>query len=113
MNSPDGIGSNPHEYIPFLLVSDGAVSLGDFVRVHQLLEARQGRIVRVERSGKGQVPCSVFMTGIDEGRIGEGAQIGQRRDHLRAIPFEEATTATSKECVTSEDHRGGVREGPI
>jgi hypothetical protein len=33
--------------------------------------------------------------------------------HLRAIPFEEATTAAGKECVPSEDHRGGTRKGPI
>ena len=52
-NLPNGVAPEPHEYVPFLLVSNGAVSLGDFVRIHQLLEASQGFIVRVNRFGEG------------------------------------------------------------
>lgn len=113
VNSPNDIGFEPHEHIPFLLVSDGAVSLGNFVGVHQFLKARQGFVIRVDGFAEGQIPRGVLMTRINEGRIGECAQIGQRCVHLRAIPFEEATTATGKEGVPSEDNRGGARKGLI
>ena len=36
---PNGVAFESHEYVPFLLVPDGAISLGDFVRVHQFLKA--------------------------------------------------------------------------
>lgn len=39
VNLPNGIASESHEEIPFLLVPDGAISLGDFVGVHQFLKA--------------------------------------------------------------------------
>ena len=112
-NSPNCVGSKPHEHIPFLLVSDGSVSLGNFVRVHQFLKAHKGFVVWVDRLGEGQIPCGVFVTGVDEGRVRERAQIGQRYVHLRAIPFEESATATSKERIPGEDYRGSIRKGPI
>ena len=52
-NLPNGVTPEPHEYVPFLLVSDGAVSLSDFVRIYQFLEAGQGFIIRVNRFGEG------------------------------------------------------------
>lgn len=33
------VASEPHEHIPFLLVCDGTISLGNFFRVHYFLEA--------------------------------------------------------------------------
>ena len=113
VNSPNDIGSKPHEHIPFLLVSDGAVSLGNFMGVHQFLKTRQGFVVRVDEFGEGQIPPRVFVTRIDEGGIRERAQIGQRCVHLRAVPFEETATTSGKEGIPSEHHRGGLREGPI
>jgi len=109
----NGITSKPHEYIPFLLVSDGTVPLSDVLGVYQFLETCQCFIVRVNGFCKGQIPRSVLMTRIDEGGIRERAQIGQRRVHLRAVPFEETTATTGKECVPGEDHGGGTRNGLI
>lgn len=113
VNSPNGIGSESHEHIPFLLIPDGTVSLGDLMGVHQFLKTGQRSVVRVDEFGKGQIPPSVFVARIDEGGIRERAQIGQRCVHLRAVPFEETATASDKEGIPSEHHRGSVREGPI
>ena len=112
-DSQDGVGSKPHEHIPFLLVSDGTISLGNFVGIYQFLEAHQGYVVRVDGFDESQIPRCVFMTRVDEGGVGECAQIGQRCVHLRAIPFEEATTTTGKKSIPSKDYGGGVWKGFI
>jgi len=52
-NLQNGTASESHEYIPFLLVPDGAISLGDFVRVHQFLKAGQHFVIRVNGFGEG------------------------------------------------------------
>ena len=52
-NLPNGVASEPHEYIPFLLVPNCAISLGDFVRIHYFLEASQRLVVWLDGFGEG------------------------------------------------------------
>lgn len=92
-----------HENIPLLLVPYCRNTGCHLIICDHFLKRGQSCIGRIYMFSKGQTVPSVFVAIEDQGLVWQGCEVFKCREHFGTGAFEKATTASDKQCVTSED----------
>lgn len=98
-----GFGSQTHEHVPLLLLTDRRQSGGYLVLLRELCEFLNSRVGRVDGQGEGGISLGVFVSVKDDSVCRKGREIGERGVHLGSCALEETTAATEEEGVACED----------